>query len=82
MAVLTTSIAQNRQVKTFRDLFNAMRFMSEEQLDCDLTIACGEYFHEPVYYQASLYFTKEDDVLDKNHPYFEICTRQEQYETL
>lgn len=71
MTILTPSVAQNRQVKTFRDLFNAMRFMSEEQLDCDLTIRYGGVFDEPEYYVAQLFFTKEDDILDKNHPYFD-----------
>lgn len=59
--------------KTFRELLNVLQKMTDEQLDCDLTIA-----DEDDEFQAIEMVTEwhdQADVLDENHPFFRIVNR-------
>ena len=59
-----------RKSKTFRDLLVELRGLTEEQLDCDLTIVDEheEYFAIEVTVGKS----DEDDVLDSDHPFLTV----------
>lgn len=52
---------------TYRDLKNKMEKWNDQQLDSDVTIKTPD----EEYFMAKLSFEKEDDVLDKGHPYLE-----------
>jgi len=56
---------------TFRELKENLDSLSDEQLDCDLTVYDP---NEQEFYGANLDLstTEESDVLDKNHPYLAI----------
>ena len=55
----------------YRDLKKALETLTEEQLDCDLTLYDP---NEQEYYPADLKMevTKDTDVLDKGHPFLDI----------
>lgn len=59
--------------KTFRELLNELQKMTDEQLDCDLTIVDehDEYFAVEMVSE----WHKFDDVLDADHPFFRISMK-------
>lgn len=56
---------------TYKQLKDQLNMLSEEQLDCDITIYHPE---DQKFYPAiiGMRITRETDVLDKNHPFFHI----------
>ena len=54
--------------KTYRDLLEELKGLTDEQLDCDITLMDeDEEFHGVRIRTEQSY---EDDVLDAKHPYF------------
>lgn len=59
-------------MKTFRDLKVFLSALSEEQLDCDLSVQLS---HNEEYYEVIAFdLAEDDDVLDKDHPYIIVET--------
>lgn len=60
---------------TYRDLLHRIAEFSEEQMNADVTICQdnGEMF------AADLWFSEEDDILDRDHPYLEVVSTRHQY---
>ena len=55
---------------TYRDLLNALDKLTDEQLDCDLSVYVPGIDE---YYEAQFDFSSEEgDVLDEGHPIFVI----------
>lgn len=52
--------------KTYRELFAALKELSDEQLDMNITVQSRA---EDEFYPAELRITGEGDVLDEFHPF-------------
>jgi len=54
---------------TYRQLGDAIKIMTEEQLGMDVTVHDAE---DDEFFSAKLKFQQEDDVLDHGHPFLEF----------
>ena len=50
---------------TYRELIEQLKKLTEEQLDCDVTV---QDLYEEEYYSADFDTVVESDVLDEDHP--------------
>jgi len=58
------------KIMTYKELFNKLCRFTPEQLNMDVTVY--DSGDDEFYAVADYQITEEDDVLDKNHPFFVI----------
>lgn len=61
--------APTKAVRTYRQLWEALINMNDEQLDSNVTVRIP---HEDEFYPAELRFAEETDVLDQGHPVIHV----------
>jgi hypothetical protein len=60
---------ERRSAMTYRQLGDAIKIMTQEQLNMDVTVHDDE---DDEFFSAKLKFQQEDDVLDHGHPFLEF----------
>jgi len=58
---------------TYHDLWHRLLELSNEQLECDVTVLVLGEFYPVLSFQTMTAENKNADVLDEGHPYLEVC---------